>query len=104
MKPQNQASVSEQVEQYLIHELGYRQSGSVILAIRAADRCQRFSKKFGVIAISSTEVYVVTGVHVNKYYNPYFEKAMQTAHLCWWNGTFEKELSVDEFKKRMEKL
>lgn len=99
-----QRQVSEQLEQYLRQDLGYSQSGSVILAIRAADRCQRFNKEFGVIAISSTEIYVVTGVHVNKYFNQYFEKAMQTAHLCWWNDTFSKELSVEAFKKHMERL
>src|SRR5436853_6244175 len=100
-------NIGEQVEQYLMQELGYSQSGRVILAIRAASRAEQFdTMQFGIIAINSTEIYVVWKNRArSRLYSPYFENDMQTAHLCWWkDGTFEKELSADEFRYRMGRL
>ncbi len=94
-------TAGEQVEQYLRDELGYPQSGRVVLAIRAADQ----HREFGMIVIGSTDIYIVTRGHAGEFYQPYFQEAMKTAHLCWWeDGKLEKALSADEFKARMRRL
>ena len=93
------------IEQYLMHELAYPQSGPVVLAINAADKQRGFNGGFGLIAIDFMNVFIVASGCAHRFYSAYFERAMQTAHLCWWkDGTFEKELSVDEFKNRMRKF
>lgn len=102
---QSESQAGAEVERYLMDKLGYSQSGDVVLAIRAAGIWSGFNAGFGLVAISSTEVYIVSCRTRSSFGSPYFQKAMQTAHLCWWkNNTFEKELSVSEFNVRMDTL
>lgn len=98
---------ANQVESYLVKELGYHEMNSPMATSLMAIELRKL-QDFGVFAINKSNVYVVDKDTVRCISDsPQLREwiASDKTHLAWWRyNTLEKNLSLDVFNDRMKRI